>query len=85
MKTLAIFLIILFATPVFALDMNFISIMESDGVIYIIDDTPEPYVPPEPVDTSIETPEFINKIKRDPGTFLLDWGIILKSTFDALD
>ena len=76
MKTLIISLILLFTIPAFALDPEPVSIFESNGVLYVIDVSPEDYVPPEPVDVEVEfvrekQPSRFNPIK------IIDWGSIL--------
>jgi len=87
MKYLVIILILLFTMPAFANNLSTpVGIFEMmDGTIVIITDTPELYVPPEPVDTSIKMPQFIKNIKNDPGTFILDWSVILQNSLNALD
>lgn len=65
MKTLAFLLTLLFAVPAFADDLDLISVYESDGVVYTIDITPEPYQSPEPVDTDVEHVKIPDALKPD--------------------
>jgi len=66
MKTLVILMILFFTLPVFAHDLDApVGIFETvDGTVVIITDTPELYVPPEPVDTSVDF-EFPKYLKPD--------------------
>lgn len=59
MKILAILLLL--STVAFASDplLEPVSILESNNVVYVIDATPEEYVAPEPVDTSISIPKWM--------------------------
>lgn len=82
MKTLTILAICLIASTAFAVDPNLISIFESNGATYIItSDSPQAQLVLESVKTDNNQPvktdsNWAKKIKRDPGTFLLDLGIV---------
>jgi hypothetical protein len=78
MKT-AILLVLIFASTAFAHDLdNLVGIFETvNGEVVIIIDTPEPYVAPKPVDTSVDFPKYLKPDVADILNFF--W---LKSVLD---
>jgi hypothetical protein len=72
MKYLVIILICLFAIPAFAHE----PIEHGYPVVVLIEPPPE-YVPPEPVDTSVDTSEFMEDVKTHTIYNVVDWLILI--------